>query len=326
MNLKQLTGKIKDGQNFVYTAKNGDTFVFTKNAKGKFIGQRNVPDCEHNGDIERECYELRDLGATIEETYWDGEDCGEAYVLFSADTVKGFMDIICNIYEGVDINLERVAKYLISGDTKENHITVENGRLKWEWSEQEKQKQLERERKKKYGRFSENEYNQFSEFIEDLRGINNIEFRINGKSEESLGSFCQYDNQIEVYPKLGYYKIYFYASDDGLTFYSETTKGDCEFGKEKFIEWLKRLDNEGIMTDSLANELMFPCYGEEGFNFVFSKPNVWEPDGGIIYRIKEGVIQILDFTYDEIIARVPVDEFDEYFEKTTGISPDLIKR
>lgn len=39
-----------------------------------------VVDCEHQGDIDRACDEVRELGGRVLTTEWDGEDCGEAYV------------------------------------------------------------------------------------------------------------------------------------------------------------------------------------------------------------------------------------------------------
>lgn len=44
----------------------------------------NVVDCEHWGDVSNDEREVREyiepLGGRITETYWDGEDCGEAYI------------------------------------------------------------------------------------------------------------------------------------------------------------------------------------------------------------------------------------------------------
>lgn len=45
-------------------------------------GSYNVADCEHRGDIERvECL-LRKNRCEVVNSYWDGRDCGEAYVRF----------------------------------------------------------------------------------------------------------------------------------------------------------------------------------------------------------------------------------------------------
>lgn len=49
------------------------------------IGTYYVADCEHNGDIQREISYLRNIhhGIKIINSYWDGRDCGEAYIEFS---------------------------------------------------------------------------------------------------------------------------------------------------------------------------------------------------------------------------------------------------
>ena len=43
----------------------------------------NVPDCEHDGDIRDAENEVEEAGGKVVDTYWDGEDCGEAYVEYS---------------------------------------------------------------------------------------------------------------------------------------------------------------------------------------------------------------------------------------------------
>ena len=49
----------------------------------KYInGEYKVTDCECNGDLFRESDYLRSIGCDICETYWDGIDCGEAYIRF----------------------------------------------------------------------------------------------------------------------------------------------------------------------------------------------------------------------------------------------------
>lgn len=42
-----------------------------------------VADCEHNGDIERAKSYLRSNGCEVVSHYWDGHDCGEAYIEFT---------------------------------------------------------------------------------------------------------------------------------------------------------------------------------------------------------------------------------------------------
>lgn len=44
-----------------------------------------VCDCEHQGDIDYACSEIRDLGGKIIKTEWDGHDCGEASVYCEID-------------------------------------------------------------------------------------------------------------------------------------------------------------------------------------------------------------------------------------------------
>lgn len=47
-----------------------------------------VTDCEHEGDIESAKEEVVDAGGVIEESYWDGEDCGEAWIRFTIPSGK----------------------------------------------------------------------------------------------------------------------------------------------------------------------------------------------------------------------------------------------
>lgn len=44
-----------------------------------------IADCEHSGDIRNAEYEVRKLGGKNMHSYWDGRDCGEAYVEFELD-------------------------------------------------------------------------------------------------------------------------------------------------------------------------------------------------------------------------------------------------
>lgn len=41
-----------------------------------------VCDCEHEGDIEETKEEIWQAGGKAVDSYWDGNDCGEAYVDF----------------------------------------------------------------------------------------------------------------------------------------------------------------------------------------------------------------------------------------------------
>lgn len=42
-----------------------------------------VVDCEHEGDMRSAEFEVTDAGAKVIDTYWDGEDCGDAYIEFT---------------------------------------------------------------------------------------------------------------------------------------------------------------------------------------------------------------------------------------------------
>lgn len=46
-------------------------------------GRYRVADCEHSGDMESAKSFIRSLGCIITDSYWDGCDCGEAWVEFS---------------------------------------------------------------------------------------------------------------------------------------------------------------------------------------------------------------------------------------------------
>lgn len=51
-------------------------------------GCYSVTDCEHNGDIQSAVNHLKRLGCNVTGTYWDGHDCGEAYVNFTIASDK----------------------------------------------------------------------------------------------------------------------------------------------------------------------------------------------------------------------------------------------
>lgn len=52
-----------------------------KRIKGTYY----VADCEHNGDINRDENYLRSLGCNVVSHYWDGHDCGDAYIEFTCN-------------------------------------------------------------------------------------------------------------------------------------------------------------------------------------------------------------------------------------------------
>lgn len=53
-----------------------------------------VVDCEHEGDMQSAEFEVTDAGATVVDTYWDGNDCGEAYVEFTV--TDNMADKVCD--------------------------------------------------------------------------------------------------------------------------------------------------------------------------------------------------------------------------------------
>lgn len=75
----------------------------SKIIKGKYY----IADCEHRGDITRECEYLKEIqGIKILDTYWDGKDCGEAYIIFefSSDIFKNVYNKLPNAFYNEDIN------------------------------------------------------------------------------------------------------------------------------------------------------------------------------------------------------------------------------
>lgn len=48
-------------------------------------GSYRVCDCEHWGDVQRDENYLRDNGCKVVSHYWDGHDCGEAYIEFTCN-------------------------------------------------------------------------------------------------------------------------------------------------------------------------------------------------------------------------------------------------
>ena len=48
----------------------------------KIKGRYDIVDCEHSGDIQRDIDYVRSLGCEVIGHYWDGHDCGDAYVEF----------------------------------------------------------------------------------------------------------------------------------------------------------------------------------------------------------------------------------------------------
>lgn len=91
----------------------------------KFInGEYNVTDCESHGDVFRESEYLRSIGCDICETYWDGVDCGEAYVRFKIKE-KDFPRIYNTIHSttsfDADINDYVKEECVVDGFPQLNH-------------------------------------------------------------------------------------------------------------------------------------------------------------------------------------------------------------
>lgn len=53
-----------------------------------------VVDCEHEGDMRSAEFEVTDAGAKVIDTYWDGEDCGDAYIEFTCAPENA--EVICD--------------------------------------------------------------------------------------------------------------------------------------------------------------------------------------------------------------------------------------
>ena len=45
-------------------------------------GRYDICDCEHRGDVNSAVHFIEGLGCKVVEAYWDGHDCGEAYIRF----------------------------------------------------------------------------------------------------------------------------------------------------------------------------------------------------------------------------------------------------
>jgi hypothetical protein len=81
-----------------------------KEIKGKYY----IADCEHNGDIESAKSYLRSIGCTILGCYWDGMDCGLAYVTFSFDD-SHFKEMYAELYSSSSFEAD-INDYLSFGE------------------------------------------------------------------------------------------------------------------------------------------------------------------------------------------------------------------
>lgn len=61
-------------------------FSTNHTSKGVFTMKHyfyHVADCEHDGDMRHAEDEVLEAGGTVVNSYWDGDDCGEAYIEFT---------------------------------------------------------------------------------------------------------------------------------------------------------------------------------------------------------------------------------------------------
>ena len=65
-----------------------------------------VTDCEHEGDIHSAEFDVRKAGGEVLDSYWDGEDCGEAYIEFTVSDEKA--ESVCN---ALGYDLDELFKY-----------------------------------------------------------------------------------------------------------------------------------------------------------------------------------------------------------------------
>ena len=71
----------------------------------KIYGKYSVADCEHQGDIDSEKNYLRSIGCEVKSSYWDGSDCGEAYITFCVDESK-FVEVYNKIYHSAHFDAD----------------------------------------------------------------------------------------------------------------------------------------------------------------------------------------------------------------------------
>lgn len=75
--------------------------------KKVIYGKYRVTDCEHRGDIVSAENYLRALGCKVISSYWDGRDCGEAYVCFTCTGIQFpsiYTEFCCQATFDADIN------------------------------------------------------------------------------------------------------------------------------------------------------------------------------------------------------------------------------
>ena len=93
----------------------------------KIQGKYYVADCEHYGDMQRAKIYLRELSCIIIESYWDGRDCGDAWIRFSFDESR-FKEMYEKLHDSAMFNAD-INDYLPSkvmdGYTKMNARELE---------------------------------------------------------------------------------------------------------------------------------------------------------------------------------------------------------
>ena len=62
-------------------------FTYNKSRK-KYTMFYPIVDCEHEGDISSAEREVEAAGGEIQSSYWDGRDCGEAFVVVHSDDLE----------------------------------------------------------------------------------------------------------------------------------------------------------------------------------------------------------------------------------------------
>jgi len=171
MNLKMLM-RVRDAKNIVFTTAEGFRFEITENAKGRFNGSFYVADCSHMGDIDRVEQYIRSCGGSIREHYWNGRDGGEAYVLFYANDVRAYANIISAAQRGLEKYLNVIKDWVVSVDTEDYHIVNNNGVLKWEYAGRMKEimlaRKAEAERERQIAK--ERAIERYKGYIEEVNG------------------------------------------------------------------------------------------------------------------------------------------------------------
>lgn len=82
---KKINNHACNSRNMVYSMSSYGIFNQPQ-SKGVFTMKHyfyHVADCEHDGDMRHAEDEVLEAGGTVVNSYWDGDDCGEAYIEFT---------------------------------------------------------------------------------------------------------------------------------------------------------------------------------------------------------------------------------------------------